>query len=220
MRLYRSALAATLLLIAACAPSQPPPATLAPTATPPSNSAVPTTAFTVATVTPAPAEGSADASAPPVDAAADAARPAWQNIALTNARTGETFTFADLAGKTVYVEPMATWCTNCRAQQRIVVDVYNQLTADDYVFLSLSVGENIADTQLAEYAEREGFPWLFAIATPDMLTALVDAFGRTLTNPPSTPHFVIRPDGSTTTLATGQHSAETLVAELTNVGGV
>ena len=42
--------------------------------------------------------------------------PTWQTLPLTNARTGETFTFADFAGKTVFVEPMATWCTNVTTQ--------------------------------------------------------------------------------------------------------
>lgn len=212
MPFLRPALVAALLTIAACAPAQPPAATLAPTATSQTNTS-PTTAFTAATVTPAPAAVSADAVSAADDMAAE--RPAWQNIALTDARTGESFTFADLAGKTVYVEPMATWCTNCRAQQRIVVDVYNQLDPANYVFLSLSVGENIGDGQLAEYAQREGFPWTFAIATPEMLTALVERFGRTLSNPPSTPHFILLPDGRTTELATGQHSADALVSELT-----
>jgi hypothetical protein len=36
-------------------------------------------------------------------------RPDWLTLPLTNARTGETFTLADFAGKTVFVHPMATW---------------------------------------------------------------------------------------------------------------
>ncbi|KPK07150.1 MAG: hypothetical protein AMJ56_13680, partial [Anaerolineae bacterium SG8_19] len=48
------------------------------------------------------------------DEAVGADRPAWQQLTLTNARTGETFTLADFGGQTVFVEPMATWCSNCR----------------------------------------------------------------------------------------------------------
>ena len=36
-------------------------------------------------------------------------RPDWLTMPLTNARSGETFTLADFAGKTVFVHPMATW---------------------------------------------------------------------------------------------------------------
>jgi thiol-disulfide isomerase/thioredoxin len=102
----------------------------------------------------------------PAQAEAETARPAWQTIALTNSRTGERFSLADFAGKTVYVEPMATWCTNCRAQMHRVVPVYEELSADNrFAFVSLSVGESITDSDLAGYADREGFDWIFAIAT-------------------------------------------------------
>ena len=42
--------------------------------------------------------------------------PAWLQAELINASTGESFTLADFEGKTVYVEPFATWCGNCRKQ--------------------------------------------------------------------------------------------------------
>ncbi len=149
-------------------------------------------------------------------AQAEVERPAWQTIALTNARTGERFTLADFAGKTVYVEPMATWCTNCRAQMHRVVPVYEELRADSrFAFVSLSVGESIADSDLASYADREGFGWIFAIATPEMLAELTNAFGRSALTPPSTPHFLIYPDGSDSGLKTGPESTEDLRAGLT-----
>lgn len=131
--------------------------------------------------------------------------PAWQTMELRNASTGEVFTIADLtsAGQTVYVEPMATWCSNCRAQQQIVRNVFNELDSSRYVFISLSVETTLSDEQLASYASREGFPWVFVVANDDLLSQLVDEFGRSITNPPSTPHFVVRPDGSFTPLGTG-----------------
>ncbi|MFN8449488.1 MAG: cytochrome c biogenesis protein CcdA [Anaerolineae bacterium] len=65
--------------------------------------------------------------------------PTWATTPLTNAATGATFTLADFAGRTVYVEPLATWCTNCRAQQRDVRTVREQLGEGDYAHVSLSV---------------------------------------------------------------------------------
>ncbi|MCK6576857.1 MAG: hypothetical protein L6Q98_02000 [Anaerolineae bacterium] len=187
------------VLMAACSPTAAPPA---PTAVPPSA---------------APLEPTAAVDNPPE--AEIAGRPAWQTLALTNARTGETFTLADFAGKTVYIEPMATWCTNCRAQQNIVRDVRNQLGDAQHVYLSLSVETNITGSDLAAYAERENYGWTFAVATPDLLNALVAQFGRTITNPPSTPHFIIYPDGAFSGLESGRrHSAEELVAALTMAG--
>lgn len=141
--------------------------------------------------------------------------PTWQTLPLTNARTGETFTFADFAGKTVFVEPMATWCTNCRQQLGNVSSVRTQLDADQFVFIALSVETNITSADLAQYADDNGFDWLFAVLTPAMLGELTATFGRTITNPPSTPHFIIRPDSTTTGLTTGIESGSQIVEQLT-----
>ncbi len=143
-------------------------------------------------------------------------RPAWQTIELVDARTGETFTFADFEGKTVYVEPMATWCTNCRAQMRQVIPVFEQLDSDEYVFVSLSVAENVSDEVLATYADEQGFNWTFAVTPPTMLAALTEQFGRAVTTPPSTPHFFIEPDGTFSDLLTGSESTDDLLARLTS----
>ena len=146
--------------------------------------------------------------------AEEADRPAWQHLPLTNARSGETFTLADFAGKTVFVEPMATWCTNCRRQLGNVRQAREQLDGEDVVFVALSVETNIGHGDLAQYAQAAGFDWVFAVMTPEMLQQLVDAFGRAIGTPPSTPHFVIRPDGTTTELVTGIDPPEQLIAQL------
>ncbi|MCA9934115.1 MAG: TlpA family protein disulfide reductase [Ardenticatenaceae bacterium] len=139
---------------------------------------------------------------------------AWQELPLVNARTGETFTLADFSGKTVFVETMATWCTNCRQQLTNVSAARGQLNSDEVVFIALSVETNISAEELATYADNQGFDWLFAVISPDMLQMLADEYGRTIANPPSTPHLIIRADGSTTDLITGIDSAEALVTQL------
>lgn len=146
-------------------------------------------------------------------------RPTWQTLPLTNARTGETFTFADFADKTVFVEPMATWCTNCRQQLGNVSSVRTQVDANQFVFIALSVETNITADDLAQYAEDNGFDWLFAVLTPEMLGELAATFGRTITNPPSTPHFIIRPDGTTTELTTGIESDSQIIEQLMAASG-
>ncbi|MDX1511281.1 MAG: hypothetical protein R3249_08040, partial [Nitriliruptorales bacterium] len=67
---------------------------------------------------------------------------AYQSSAVTEAVAiapdGSTFTPADFAGKTVFVETFATWCSKCRAQ----LGDTNQAAAqagDRAVFLILSV---------------------------------------------------------------------------------
>lgn len=143
---------------------------------------------------------------------------AWQKIALTNVRTGETFTLADFAGKTIFVEPMATWCTNCRRQLTNVSSARAQFD-DDVVFIALSVETNISNEDLKAYTESTGFDWVFAVATSELLQELVALYGQTITNPPSTPHFIIRPDGSTTDLVTGIEGVEEIVSQIQDAQG-
>ncbi len=140
---------------------------------------------------------------------------AWQKIALTNVRTGETFSLADFAGKTVFVEPMATWCTNCRRQLTNVSSARAEF-GEDVVFVALSVETNVSNDDLKAYTESTGFDWVFAVATPELLQELVALYGQTITNPPSTPHFIIRPDGSTTDLVTGIEGVEAIVSQIKN----
>ncbi len=64
-------------------------------------------------------------------------KPAWQTIALTDVRTGQTFTLADFAGKTVFVETMATWCSNCRRLLGNVATARSQMAGEDVVFIAL-----------------------------------------------------------------------------------
>ena len=153
-----------------------------------------------------------DAMEKPTDAAMSGhAMAAWQTIELTDARTGKAFKLGDFAGKTIYIEPMATWCPNCRAQLGQVQQAKAQLSSDDFVFIALSVESDLDKAKLAEYASSNGFEASFAVASPELLQALVDSFGRSITNPPSTPHFIVRPDGSTTALMTGASDAATIV---------
>jgi thiol-disulfide isomerase/thioredoxin len=142
------------------------------------------------------------------------ALPAWQTLPLTNARTGETFALADFAGRTVFVEPMATWCTNCRRQLGNVKEAHAQLAGDDVVFVALSVETTIDDATLADYADEAGFEWLFAVLSPELLQELAGEFGQTIANPPSTPHFVIRPDGTVFSFRIGIESTEQIVDQI------
>ncbi len=198
------------MVMAACAPAAPTSeATLASQdvmATPTPESAAP------------PPTSAAESSSAAVEAEGYAGA-AWTSIELVDARTGETFRFADFAGKTVFVEPMATWCTNCRRQLPNVEAARTQLDPEQYVFVGLSVAENVDNATLAQYVNEQGWNFAF-VAAPETLTqGLVDSFGRTVVTPPSTPHFIIRPDGSLSEIRTGSHSTEELIAELQAASG-
>lgn len=144
----------------------------------------------------------------------------WATLPLVNAATGESFTFADLAGHTVYVHAMATWCSNCRsAQQRLRNEVIGQF-GDEVVFVSISVEAGLAPDRLANYAQQAGFDWLFAVASDTIMQEWITAFGRTISSPPSVPHFIIRPDGSVTSLLTGASPASEIINRIRTEGGL
>lgn len=207
MMLKSMALLLLVVGLVACAPTETTPPTTAPTEDPTPTQETLNQPDDSETVTEEAIE-TAEAEA------VDYNGPDWTQLELVNARTGEPFTIADFAGKTVFVEPMATWCTNCRAQQREVIDAQSQL-GDSAVFISLSVENGLADQVLADYAEQNGFDWVFAVATPELANALVEQYGRTILTPPSTPHFLIRPDGTPSDLRTGNHRAEVIVETIT-----
>lgn len=135
---------------------------------------------------------------------------AWQTLPLTDARTGETFTLEDLGG-TVYVEPMATWCSNCRQQLRSVQEVRSQLGEEDV----LSIETALEPAALAQYADGQGFDFTFAVMTPELLRALAAEFGQSVANPPATPHFIIYPDGSSGPLMTGFSPPDAILSAVT-----
>lgn len=141
-------------------------------------------------------------------------RPAWQSISLTDARTGATFTLADFAGKRVFIETMATWCTNCRQQLGNVKSAAERADGDQVVFIALSVETDLPPATLAQYAEEHDFGWTFAVATPEMVRALAETFGPTIANPPATPHFFLNADGSHSDLITGYESGDAILAAL------
>ena len=142
--------------------------------------------------------------------------PDWTSLPLTNVATGETFTLSDYAGKIVFLEPMATWCTNCRAQLGRLNGALNQFdnSAGNFLFLGVSVELGLDDAALASYQTNQGFNNInFAVASPEFLQGLIDTFGRAVNTPPSTPHFYIFPDGSLGDLVTGPESVEELVTQ-------
>lgn len=140
--------------------------------------------------------------------------PSWQTMALTNARTGESFTLADFIGKTVFVETMATWCPNCRQQLENVKSAAASTDVEQVVFIAISVETDLAAETLAAYADENGFDWTFAVATPALVQALAETFGQTIANPPATPHFLIQPDGAHGDLVTGFERGDEILANL------
>lgn len=146
-------------------------------------------------------------------ASAGAAARAILDHELIDVRSGERFTLGQISTDgPVLVETMAVWCTTCLSQQRQVVAAHELA---DFRSVGIDVDPNERADELADYAEREGFDWRFAMADTALVKLLTDAYGFAVTNPPSTPTFVITTDGRIRALDFGRvRSAEELVAEL------
>lgn len=137
--------------------------------------------------------------------------PDWFGFSLTDARTGETFTIDDYAGKVVLLETMAMWCPNCTVQAHEVRRLHELLgNSADLVSVSLDVDVNEDQTSLKEYAEEFGFEWHFAVAPPEVARALGNLYTAQYLNPPLSPMMIIDRDGNVHHLEYGLKEAETL----------
>lgn len=136
---------------------------------------------------------------------------AVQDIAFTDARDGKPIKISDFKGKTVVIEAMAAWCSNCLNQQRQALESLKQIDPATIVYISLGVDSSEDAALLAAYAEKNGFTWRFAVSNPELTKALVAQFDRSVTNPSAVPIFFVRPDGTFSELYRGGHSTDELV---------
>ena len=120
----------------------------------------------------------------------------WRTAELVDVRSGETLTINDLHGRLVVIEPMAIWCTSCRAQQNEARDALASLGRDDIVYISVDVDPNETEPDLARYADERGYPWHFTVASREVARSLAQTFGDQVLSPPSTPKIVVAPDGT------------------------
>jgi thiol-disulfide isomerase/thioredoxin len=137
---------------------------------------------------------------------------AWRTASLRDVATGEEFRIDDLRGKVVAIETMAIWCVNCRIQQGEAEAALQQLDSPDVVYISLDVDPNERESDLAEYAQREGFTWRFVVASPEVARSLAATYGDQILSPPATPLVLLGPDGTLIEKHIGIKSRDDLAA--------
>lgn len=145
---------------------------------------------------------------------------AWLAHPLVDAATGDPFTIRELGGSVVLVETMATWCGNCRRQLGHLAEAAATLGGEaapgvPIAYVVVSVERGLAPAALVAYGERHGLPFRFVVADDDFLRLLAARFGRSVLNPPSTPHVIVSPAGDVGPLTTGFLAPAELVARLT-----
>ena len=181
------------------------PGAMAQSATPPSEDVRPSCAVTPQDATPVAGRTKAELAK-------------WQTLAMTNVRTGQEFVVSDFLGCTVYVETMATWCINCMMQMVNVAAALPNLDPERHIVMAISIETQLAPEDLAKYAENSDFDWIFSVASPELLKAIVDAFGRDAVVPSITPHVIVYPDGITGDLQTGGSSPEDIIDMMNKTG--
>lgn len=137
---------------------------------------------------------------------------AWATALLVDVATGTPFRIADLSGKVVLVETMATWCPTCRAQQDDVHAALKQLPSDSVAYVVLDVDPSENADSLAAYRMSNGYTGMYAIAGDVVARALAADFGDQVLNPPSTPMIVIGTDGRVTLTDFGRKSADDIIS--------
>ena len=137
--------------------------------------------------------------------------PAWFGVALTDARTGQTFSINDLKGKVILVETMAQWCSNCFQQQKQVKALHDILGAnEDFVSIGLDIDLHENAVDLKKYVESRGFDWLYAVPPADVVREIGNLYTAQFLNPPSTPILIVDRQGMAHPLPFGIKSADTL----------
>lgn len=196
----------------------PAPAAMAQSATPPPEDGRPTCAVAPQVGTPGVQGAVAPQDGTPGVQGAESELAEWQTLTMTDVRTGQEFAVSDFLGCTVYVETMATWCINCMMQMVNVAAALPNLDPERHVVMAISIETQLAPEDLAKYAENSDFDWIFSVASPELLKAIVDAFGRDAVVPSITPHVIVYPDGTAGDLQTGGSSPEDIVDMMNETG--
>jgi thiol-disulfide isomerase/thioredoxin len=136
------------------------------------------------------------------------ALPAWLTAQLVDVNTGQAFTIADQRGKVVLVETLAVWCSTCLRQQKQVQALHEALgEREDLVSVGLDIDLNESAEQLRAHTERNGFDWIYAVATPEVAREIGQLYGNLFLNPPSTPMLIVDRQGQVHPLSFGIKSA-------------
>jgi cytochrome c biogenesis protein CcdA len=86
---------------------------------------------------------------------------------------GNEFSLSDHRGKVVYLEFMATWCSDCQKLTKELKDVYSHF-GNDIVMISLDIDKKENPEQLKKYADDNGAKWIFAF--PKDFNKVVETF--------------------------------------------
>jgi hypothetical protein len=135
---------------------------------------------------------------------------AWQEMPLTDVRTGDSFKLSDFAGQVVFLEIMARGCPPCVTQIKEVGAALEQV-GDKAIAVSVDYSTFSPPATLATYADTLEAGWSFAVTTNEFKSALVSEFGPGVIAVSATPMIIVEPSGATHFTEPGIKKSSTLV---------
>jgi len=137
--------------------------------------------------------------------------PAWFSAALSNARSGEKVSINDFKGKVVLVETFTSMCPKCDEQQAQVKALQTGMGMNpDLVFIALGIDPMENAANLKNYADRNGFDWIFTVSSDAVAAEIGSTYGQMFLDPASAPILVIDRKGQAHPMPFGVKSADDL----------
>lgn len=134
--------------------------------------------------------------------------PTWYQWELVDVRTNQVFSINDFRGKVMLVETMAIWCPKCLQQQIEILELQkSEENHDDVVVISLDVDPNEDAESLNSYSQKNGFNWIYVVASSELIGEISNLYGSQFLNPSATPMFIIDRQGESHLLPFGVKSA-------------
>ena len=133
----------------------------------------------------------------------------WRNITLRDVSTGENLSVSGLE-KPVLVESFAVWCPTCTRQQKEIEELKKETKVTS---VSLDVDPNENAEKVRNHIQRNNFSWRYAVSPSGLTQMLVERYGPSMANPPSTPVVIICEEG-TRKLENGVKTASELEEEI------
>jgi thiol-disulfide isomerase/thioredoxin len=113
----------------------------------------------------------------------------WLSFELKDIRTGQKFRI-DEFDKPVLLESFAVWCPLCLKQQKELKRLHEEI-GESFISISLDTDPNEDEARVLEHIERNNFNWRYAVSPAEVTKELIDEFGPSVVNAPSTPIILI-----------------------------
>jgi thiol-disulfide isomerase/thioredoxin len=133
----------------------------------------------------------------------------WQTIALTDVRSGTTFSISELKDRPILIQTFTITCPICM-QQQAEISKLNASGEVPFVMIGLDIDPNGNADTLRAYTQSKEYYGLYARSPSELTRALVDQFGVLVLSPAQAPLILICPDGTARILSPGVKSDDEL----------